>query len=234
MTVPVLTLDGPSGSGKGTIGQTVAVRLGWHYLDSGAVYRALAHVLSERKITDPKDPRVAAVARELDLECRPNLPESAAIWANGRDVSERIRDEDCGRMASKVAAEPAVRAALLALQRRARRAPGLVADGRDMGTAVFPDAQLKIYLTASPKVRAKRRYNQLKLKGFDVNLASLSEAIQARDARDSERPASPLRTADDAVLLDTSGLTIEETVSQVLNLIETKLVVERVDMTRTH
>jgi len=233
MTAPVLTLDGPSGSGKGTIGQAVAARLGWHYLDSGAVYRALAYVLSERRISDPQDPRVPRIARELDLECRPNLPGSAAIWVHGRDVSEPIRSEDCGRIASKFAAEPAVRAALLALQRRARRSPGLVADGRDMGTVVFPDAPLKIFLTASPEVRAMRRYNQLKVKGFDVNLASLSEAIQARDARDSKRVASPLRPAGDAVVLDTSELLIEETLSRVLSLIATKLVVERADMTKT-
>lgn len=233
MTVPVVTLDGPSGSGKGTIGQAVAERLGWNYLDSGAVYRALAHVLAEIGISDPQDPRIPEIARRLDLECRPNLPESAKIWVDGRDVSAQVRDEDCGRLASKFAAEPAVRAALLALQRRARRTPGLVADGRDMGTVVFPDAPLKIFLTATPEIRAARRYNQLKLKGFDVNLANLAEAIQARDARDSERVASPLRPAVDAVVMDTSGLSIEETLSQVLNLIATKLVVERADMTKS-
>lgn len=231
MKVPVLTLDGPSGSGKGTVGQYVARELNWNYLDSGAIYRALALAAQSLSLGAPKPPQLVEIARTLDIECRPRPPDSAAIWVNGDDVSDRIRDEECGRLASKFAALPEVRAALLALQRRNRRPPGLVADGRDMGTVVFPDAETKIFLTATVEARAKRRYNQLKLKGFNVNLARLSEAIQTRDARDAERTASPLMPAEGAVVLDTSDLTIDQTVARVLDLIKPKLVIDRADET---
>ena len=220
---PVLTLDGPSGVGKGTVGQICAQRLGWHYLDSGAIYRALA-VSVEDKDIDPGDrSALLAAAAELDLECLPNPPESAAIGVAGVDVSQRARSEACSERASILAQDGQVRAALLRLQRRQRTAPGLVADGRDMGSVVFPDATLKIFLTASPEVRAKRRYNQLKLKGFDVNLAHLFQAIQERDTRDAQRAASPLVAAPDAVTLDTSELSIAEVVGAVLELLQPKL-----------
>jgi len=219
--VPVLALDGPSGSGKGTVGQICAQRLGWHYLDSGALYRAVAYVVARAEV-DPEDVEsVAALARDLEVACVPQPPESAQIFVEGENVDRRLRTEEVGRLASELASVPAVRQALLEAQRRMRRAPGLVADGRDMGTVVFPDAPWKFFLTASAEERAKRRYNQLKLKGFDVSLAPLFKAIQERDARDARRPVSPLKPADDAIVLDTSGMTIEEVVSRVLDQIST-------------
>ena len=219
--VPVLTLDGPSGSGKGTVGQICARKLGWHYLDSGAIYRALAYVVQQAG-TDPGD--IAAVVRraeDLDMECIPNPPDSARIYVNGENVDDRVRTEEAGRIASELAAVPAVRAALLRTQRRLRRPPGLVADGRDMGTVVFPDANWKFFLTASAEERARRRYKQLKLKGFDVSLAPLFEAIQERDTRDAQRDVSPLKPADDAIVLDTSTMSIDEVVSRVLGSVKT-------------
>ncbi|HSH40693.1 MAG TPA: (d)CMP kinase [Arenicellales bacterium] len=220
-SIPVLTLDGPSGSGKGTVGQICARKLGWHYLDSGAIYRALAYVVQQAR-TDPADvPAVVRHARELEMECVPNPPESALIYVNGEQVDGRLRTEEAGRMASELAAVPEVREALLQAQRRQRRAPGLVADGRDMGTVVFPDAAWKFFLTASAEERARRRYKQLKLKGFDVSLAPLFEAIQERDTRDARRAASPLKPADDAIVLDTSSMSIDEVVSRVLESVTT-------------
>ncbi len=225
--VPVITLDGPSGSGKGTVGQFCAQRLGWHYLDSGAIYRAVAVSLLQSG-AGPEDVEAAVrIAATTNIECRPNPPDSAIILVDGRDVGSELRTERTGELASQLAAIPEVRKALLALQRRARREPGLVADGRDMGTVVFPDATLKIFLTASAEVRARRRYNQLKLKGFDVNLSHLSQAIQDRDARDSQRDESPLVPAEDAFVLDTSDLVIDEVVSRILDLLTTKLAAER-------
>ena len=215
---PVLALDGPSGAGKGTIGQRVALTLGWHYLDSGAVYRALALAVMRAGVGDRDTGAIVQVGAGLDIECRPLWDETAQIRVNGVPEGENLRSEECGRRASRLAAVPAVRAVLLDLQRRARRAPGLVADGRDMGTVVFPDALVKIFLTASPAERARRRYNQLKQKGFDANLRDLSEAIQERDARDSERATSPLKPAEDAITLDTSDLSIDQVVTRILDL----------------
>jgi len=219
--VPVLALDGPSGSGKGTVGQICARKLGWHYLDSGAIYRALAYSVQQAEI-DPGDTgAVVRCAGKLDMACVPNPPGSALIYVNGENVDDLLRTEDTGRLASELAAVPEVRTALLAAQRGLREAPGLVADGRDMGTVVFPDADWKFFLTASVEERAKRRYKQLKLKGFDVSLASLFEAIQERDTRDARRSVSPLQPAEDAIVLDTSQMTIDEVVSRVLDQILT-------------
>lgn len=218
---PVLALDGPGGSGKGTVGQRCATALGWHYLDSGAIYRALAYVV-QRAGGDAADPQVVArQAAALRVEWRPDPPGPARSYINGEPADAQLRTEETGRLASQIAAEPAVRQALLHTQRRLRRAPGLVADGRDMGTVVFPDAGWKFFLTASPEERARRRHKQLKLKGFDVSLATLFEAIQERDTRDAQRAASPLKPADDAVVLDTSKMSIDEVVSRVLRSITT-------------
>jgi len=215
--VPVLALDGPSGSGKGTVGQLLAERLGWHFLDSGALYRALGLAAAEQGEAALADPdALAGIARSMDIRFVPQ-PGGAPVRVvlNGADIGDRLRTEDSGRLASLVAAVPQARAALLEKQHAFRRAPGLVADGRDMGTAVFPDAVLKVFVTASPEVRAQRRYNQLKEKGFDANLRRLLDEIRDRDARDAARVASPLKPAADARLLDTSSLGIAEVVERI-------------------
>lgn len=214
---PVLALDGPSGSGKGTIGQLCAAEFGWHYLDSGAIYRSLSWVANQQAV-DAKDVEsLIDLANSLELVCHVRVGDVAEIEVNGEFVTEQLRTEETGEMASRIAPLEGVRKALLSLQRRSRKWPGLVADGRDMGTVVFPDAPYKVFLTASAEIRAKRRFEQLKSKGFDVNLARLLESIQARDVRDSSRQASPLKAADDALILDTSDLSIDEVVAHILD-----------------
>jgi len=209
--VPVIAIDGPSGSGKGTIAKLVAQRLGWHYLDSGALYRALGLAVDRHGI-DPADPAaVADLARRLDLRF-----DGERIWLDGEDVSAAIRSEAAGNQASRVAAIPEVRAALLQWQRDYARPPGLVADGRDMGSVVFPRAPLRIFLDASPEERAQRRYNQLKEKGMDVSLPALAEEIRERDARDRGRAAAPLVAAPGAFVLDSTGLSIDQVLARVL------------------
>lgn len=208
---PVITIDGPTASGKGTIAQRVAAALGWHYLDSGALYRLVALRALETG-TDPSDE--AALAR-LAAELRPRFSDGG-VELDGRDVSDAIRREDIGVMASRIAVHPRLREALLALQRGFRQPPGLVADGRDMGTVVFPDAQLKVFLTASVEARAERRHKQLREKGFSGSIRELLQDLQARDARDSNRATAPLRPAEDARHLDSSDLSIEDVVAQVL------------------
>lgn len=217
--VPVLALDGPSGSGKGTVGQLCAHKLGWHYLDSGAIYRSLAWAASQSNLAADDVPALVKLADELQLICRVRLNDVAEIEVNDEIVTDQLRSEEIGEIASKIAQIEPVRAALLRLQRKARKAPGLVADGRDMGTVVFPDAPFKVFLTASAEIRAKRRFDQLKTKGFDVNLARLLESIQARDVRDLSRKSSPLKAADDALLLDTSDLSIKEVVARILDYV---------------
>ena len=220
---PVLAVDGPGGSGKGTAGQLCARALGWHYLDSGAIYRALAYIVRKKNIDINDLDKILDAAREMKFECRPLPPEPAEIWVNGIPATDDLRGEEMGDLASRLAATAQIRSILLDLQRNARKMPGLVADGRDMGTIVFPHATLKIFLTASPEERAKRRYNQLKLKDFDVSLADLFQAIQERDARDSERDISPLFAAQDAVTIDSSDLGIDEVVTRILDLIYNQL-----------
>ena len=209
---PVIAIDGPTASGKGTIAERVARSLGFHYLDSGALYRLLAwRALADGVRTDD-GPALAVVASALE----PRFS-AGRVELGGIDVTDAIRREEIGRAASQVAVHPAVRQALLDLQRARRRPPGLVADGRDMGTVVFPDACLKVYLTASVAARAERRHKQLIEKGFPANIDLLSQELRARDQRDSERTASPLKPAEDAYQLDSSGLTIDEVVAQVLD-----------------
>lgn len=217
--VPVLTLDGPSGSGKGTIGQICASKLGWNYLDSGAIYRGLSWLAEESGVAVDDIDGLVALANSMKLVCHVKLNDVAQIEINGQIVTDQLRTEETGELASKIAPIPEVRQALFKMQQRSKLLPGLVADGRDMGTKVFPDAPYKVFLTASAEVRAQRRFEQLKSKGFDVNLARLLESIQARDVRDSSRQVSPLKPASDALLLDTSDLTIDEVVTQILNFI---------------
>jgi cytidylate kinase len=210
--VPVIAIDGPSASGKGTIAQAVARKLGFHYLDSGALYRLVA--LAAIKEATSLDDEAALARRAGSLNAS---FEGGEIFLFGQHVTDAIRSEDCGKGASRVAALPAVRAALLERQQAFRQAPGLVAEGRDMGTVVFPDATLKLFLTASAEIRAERRYKQLKEKGIDANIRTLLRELRERDARDSARSAAPLRKAADARELDSTGLGIEEIVRQVLD-----------------
>jgi cytidylate kinase len=209
---PVIAIDGPTASGKGTIAERVARALGFHYLDSGALYRLLAWRARVNGVRTDDEPTLATLASTME----PHFADGR-VELDGADVTDAIRQEEIGRAASQVAVHPAVRQALLDLQRSRRRLPGLVADGRDMGTVVFPDACLKVYLTASVAARAERRHKQLIEKGFPANITTLSQELQARDQRDSERTASPLKPAEDAYQLDSSGLTIEEVVSQVID-----------------
>ena len=208
---PVIAIDGPSASGKGTVAQRVAQQLGYHYLDSGALYRIVALAASKKDISWQNEPALAELARGLDVRF-----ENGEIFLDGLTVSEDVRTEEMSRGASEVAVHPAVRRALLDLQHSFRKAPGLVADGRDMATVVFPDAATKIYLTASAEVRAERRYKQLMEKGIHANLADILQDLQKRDARDRERPVAPLQQSADARLLETSQLTIEQAVEAVL------------------
>jgi CMP/dCMP kinase len=213
---PVITIDGPSGSGKGTIARRVANTLGWRLLDSGALYRLTALAASRNCGSDASEEELAQLAAGLDVRFTVDSAGNEQVWLRGEDVTQAVRSEECGRRASQLAALPAVRRALLGLQRGFRKSPGLVADGRDMGTVVFPDASLKVFLTASSEERARRRYKQLKDKGIDVSLAALSQHIADRDQRDIERSVAPLRAAEDARLLDSSNLTIEEVTRTVL------------------
>lgn len=218
--VPVLTIDGPSGSGKGTVGQMLASKLGWHFLDSGALYRITAYAASENAIDLNDEPKIAELARNLDIQFAPQKNAPPQVLLSGNEVGDALRTETIAEIASKVAAMPLVREALMVKQRDFAKLPGLVADGRDMGTNVFPDAKLKIYLIASAEIRAQRRYNQLKEKGFDVNLARLLREIQERDARDEGRKVSPLKPAADASILDSSEMNAQEVVSKVLDLLD--------------
>ncbi len=215
--VPVIAIDGPSGSGKGTLCQLLARELGWHLLDSGAMYRVVGMAADRHGIAFDDEPAVAALAEHIDVRFEPGAPgEPAAVILEGDDVSNELRSETTGELASKVAVLPAVRQALLARQRAFAQAPGLVADGRDMGTVVFPAAPLKLFLTASAEERAQRRHKQLKDKGESVNLAALLDDIRARDKRDSERAVAPLKPAADAILVDSTGLGINEVFEHVL------------------
>jgi cytidylate kinase len=219
MRVPVITIDGPSGSGKGTISQYLAEELGWHHLDSGALYRLLAFAALQESVA--LDDAAALAALVVRLQERYRLPtrRNPEILLDGKNVGADLRSEACGNAASQVAALPAVREALLQWQRHYRQSPGLVADGRDMGTVVFPDADLKLYLVARPEVRAMRRHNQLKKKGIEVDLAEIIAAVELRDRRDSARQASPLRPAEDALVVDNSDLDESETLRLVLDAV---------------
>jgi len=216
-STPVICVDGPSGAGKGTLSRELAARLGWHLLDSGALYRVLGFACRHRKIPLSDEAQVVAMARQLDVAFVPTVA-GVSVFLGGEDVSLPIRTEDGGRDASKVALLPAVREALLHRQRELAVLPGLVADGRDMGTVVFPTSPLKIFLTASAKVRAERRFHQLQGQGQSVSLARLLSDIEERDRRDKSRSASPLVPAEDAVVVDSSELSPDAVLDTVLQL----------------
>jgi cytidylate kinase len=215
----VVTIDGPGGSGKGTVGRLVAERLGWHRLDSGALYRLVALAGLDAGLGADDEPGHARLARSLDVRFTADRAGSEVVLLDGSDVTARLRTETAGTAASRVATMSTVRTALLDRQRAFAQPPGLVADGRDMGTVVFPQAGLKIYLTASAEERALRRHKQLKEKGLDVSLAALSQEIRERDHRDSSRAVAPLRPAEDAVVIDSTGTPIEGVVDSILALV---------------
>jgi len=217
VNVPVIAVDGPVGSGKGTIARRVAQALGYHLLDSGALYRLTALSAAKQGVDLSDVKAVARGARELDVRFDSNTDGSERIWLDNEEITLEVRKETTGEMASVVAVIPAVRKALLERQRAFQQPPGLVADGRDMGSLVFPSASVKIFLTASAEERAMRRHKQLKGKGIDVSLAALSRDIEDRDRRDSERSVAPLRPAEDARILDSSGQSIEAVTQTVLD-----------------
>ena len=216
MNVPVICIDGPNASGKGAVSRAVAGRLGWHRLDSGVLYRALGLAAARRGLDATESGPLGLLAGDLDLEIR-----NDHFLLDGQDVTHELATEEAGTRASRIAVLAPVRSALLERQRGFRRPPGLVADGRDMGTVVFPNAAWKVFLTASPQVRARRRYNQLRHQGNNVSLANLFEAIRERDERDRRREAAPLRPAEGALRVDTTLLGVEETLERVLEHVRT-------------
>ena len=217
MNIPVLTIDGPSGAGKGTVSRAVAKLLEWHYLDSGSIYRSLAIAVLQADIALQDLSAIVQIAKEMQLEFE--CGDALLVRLNGIDITSQLATETTGNAASIVAAIPEVRAVLLQKQKDFQRKPGLVADGRDMGSVVFPDAQFKVYLTASAEERANRRYKQLIEKGIDANLSQITREIEERDRRDSERATAPLTVPEGATYIDSSSLSIQQVISTVIDLV---------------
>lgn len=216
-TIPVITIDGPSGVGKGTVAQLIARQLSWRFLDSGALYRVLALAAQQHGVELDNEVALEVLASHLDVHFNTlEISQPARVILEGDDVTDTIRGEQCGEAASQIAALPGVRKALIDRQRAFRDAPGLVADGRDMGTIIFPDAELKVYLDASTEIRAQRRYEQLKEKGINVNLDAILTELKARDGRDKNRAVAPLKPAPDAMVIDTSEMSIDAVLQQIL------------------
>ena len=221
--IPVITLDGPSGTGKGTICHMLAEHLGWHFLDSGVIYRALAYAAQKANVDCANVGAIVLLANALPLRFATGMDKTSRIFLSDEEISQDIRSEVCGQLASKIAVIPEVRSALLERQRAFAKPPGLVTDGRDMGTVIFPNALLKVYLYASTEERAFRRYLQLKEKGNDASLAQVVDELVQRDARDTARAHSPLKPADDAVLVDTTGQTIVQVFDKIVQLVVTRI-----------
>lgn len=221
--IPIITIDGPSGAGKGTAARLVAEQLGWHLLDSGAIYRVLAVATLHHQLSIEDEEPLIPIAAHLDVQFEITQEGEGKIILEGEDVSKSIRTEEVGAIASKIAAFPRVREALLRRQRAFKVSPGLVADGRDMGTVVFVDAPVKVFLTASAEERAQRRFNQLKENGFDVKIGRLLDDIRQRDERDQTRTVAPLIPAEGALIVDSTDLSIDEVVSKILTFANGKL-----------
>jgi cytidylate kinase len=222
--IPVITIDGPGGTGKGTIGMRLAQHLGWHFLDSGMLYRAVAKQALQKNLPLDDAAQLICLIAELPIEFRADGDGvETQVYLDGENQTDQLRTEACGNAASKIAALSEVRDALLDLQRSYRKLPGLVTDGRDMGTIIFPDAPCKIFLTAKPEVRAQRRYHQLKNKGLDASLSGLLNEIVARDQRDQNRHVAPLQPALDAITLDTSDDSVDEVFAKVLRIVDKAL-----------
>ncbi len=220
---PVITIDGPGGTGKGTLCQKIAHELGWHFLDSGVIYRVLALAALQNGTALDDEKILENMALELDIKFQSKeIGDPLRIILNGQDVTEAVRSETCGDAASKISAFPLVRLALLNRQRAFRKEPGLVTDGRDMGTLIFPDADLKFFLTATPEERARRRYNQLKQQGIHVSLHEVLDSLRKRDERDENRAVAPLRPAPDAIIIDTSDLSIDQAFVELMAIIDAK------------
>jgi len=220
-TIPVITIDGPSGAGKGTVCRLLAQKLGWEILDSGAIYRVLALASIHHQIEPEDEESLIPLAAHLDVQFL-STETSSKIVLEGEEVTTSIRNEEVGGIASQIAALPRVREALLRRQRAFRQLPGLIADGRDMGTVVFPDAEIKIFLTASAEERANRRYLELKQKGHDVKIGDLLSEIQARDDRDTNRTVAPMVPAEDAIEIDSTKISAQEVFEQLIDVVETK------------
>jgi cytidylate kinase len=222
-STPVITIDGPSGAGKGTVARTLADQLGWHLLDSGAIYRVLAVAIQHHQLALDDEEPLIPVAAHLDVQFEINSQGQSKVILEGENVTELIRTEDIGDLASKVAGFPRVREALLRRQRAFSVSPGLIADGRDMGTVVFPQAKVKIFLTASAEERAQRRFNQLNEMGIDVNILRLLEDIRQRDERDQNRKVAPLVPADGSLTIDSTNISVTEVVNKILMFANGKL-----------